>query len=127
MFIWTQEIEIIEENSITLKNGSKIQIENKNKNLLTEEPLTWSELQMKWAQNVATDIIDVLHENNVRLTDIWLIMNLVNDIISGKNDEALASAFWKDNLDVISNIFWSNENLASIAVRNIRMKDIFKS
>jgi hypothetical protein len=35
--------------------------------------------------------------------------------------------FWKEKLNVLSTVFGSNENLDSLAVRNIRIKDIFKS
>jgi hypothetical protein len=50
---------------------------------------------MNWSQMVAKEIIDVYHSNNVRLTDINLINNLVNDIITGKNDEAIVNAIRK--------------------------------
>jgi hypothetical protein len=61
------------------------------------------------------------------LTDINLIMDTLSWIISWKNDEAVSNAFWKEKLDTISNIFGSDQNLASLAVRNIRVNDIFKS
>ena len=57
---------------------------------------------MNWSQMVAKEIIDVYHSNNVRLTDINLINNLVNDIITGKNDEAIVNVFGKEKLDTIS-------------------------
>ena len=80
---------------------------------------------MKFASVVAKQIIDVLYENNVRLTDINLIINTVNDTLSNKNDEAIVKSFWKESLENISEIFWANEKIASLSVRNIRIKDIF--
>ena len=127
MYFWTQEIESIDWNIVTFKDWQTLEIEEKNKELFTEDPITGSDLQMNWSQMVAKEIIDVYHSNNVRLTDINLINNLVNDIITGKNDEAIVNVFGKENLDIISWIFGATEKLASISSRNIRIKDIFKS
>jgi len=127
MYLWTQEIETIDWNIVTFKDWQTLEIEEQNKELFTEEPTTGSELQMNWASMVAKQIVDVYHTNNVRLTDINLINSMVNDIIDAKNDEAIVEAFWKENLDTISGIFGSEEKLATISSRNIRIKDIFKS
>jgi hypothetical protein len=124
MYFWTKEIESINDNIVTFKDETTIEIVEKNKELFTENAITASELQTKWATIVAKQIVDVLHDNNVRLTDINYIINLVNDIISWKNDEAIVKAFWKENLDNITSIF-GGEKIPSLAVRNIRMKDIF--
>lgn len=127
MYFGSQEIESVDNNTVTLKNGFVIEVTDKNKELFTEEPLGGSELQHKWATMVAKDVIDVLHTNNVRLTDINLVMNIVQDTISGKNDEAIATAFGREKLNTLSEIFGATENLASLSVRNIQMKDIFNS
>lgn len=125
MYFGSQEIESIDNNIVTLKNWDTIEIEEKNKQLFTEELTTGSELQHKWSTMIAKEIIDVLHANNVRLTDINYIINIVNDIITGKNEEAVVNAFGKEKLDTITSIFGWDEKLPSLAVRNIRMKDIF--
>jgi len=127
MYFWTQEIDKIDNNIVTLKNGSTITVEEKNKELFTEKASTASELQEKWSTAVAKEIIDVLHSNNVRLTDINWIITLVNDIVWKKNEEAVANAFGRDNLDVLTNIFGAEKAIPELAVRNIRIKDIFKS
>jgi len=127
MYLWTQEIETIDWSIVTFKDWQTLEIEEQNKELFTEEPTTGSDLQMNWASMVAKQIVDVYHTNNVRLTDINLINSMVNDIIAAKNDEAIVEAFWKENLDTISGIFGSEEKLATISSRNIRIKDIFKS
>jgi hypothetical protein len=124
MYFWTKEIESINDNLVTFKDETTIEIVEKNKELFTENAITASELQTKWASIVAKQIVDVLHDNNVRLTDINYIINLVNDIITWKNDEAIVKAFWKENLDNITSIF-GGEKIPSLAARNIRMKDIF--
>ena len=105
MYFGSQEIESVDNNTVALKNGFVIEVTDKNKELFTEEPLGGSELQHKWATMVAKDVIDVLHTNNVRLTDINLVMNLVQDTIAGKNDEAITTAFGRDKLNTLSEIF----------------------
>jgi hypothetical protein len=127
MFIGTQEIESVDGNIVTLKTGEQIEVTDKNKSLFTEEAITGSDIVEKWAKSVAQEIVDVLFENNVRLTDINMIINFVNDIISGKNDEAVAKAFGEEKLSVLSKIMGAEKSLPSLNVRNIRMKDIFNS
>lgn len=124
MYFWTKEIESINDNIVTFKDGSTIEIVEKNKELFTQEPITASDLQHKWSTIVAKDIVDTFYNNNVRLTDINYIMNLVNDIITWKNDEAITKAFGEEKLNTITSIFWG-EKIPSLAVRNIRIKDIF--
>lgn len=127
MYFGSLEIETINDDNVVLKNWATIEITEKNKKLFTEEAITGSELQVKFANLVASDIVDVLFANNVRLTDIWLIFNSVNDIITGKNEEVIVNKFWKEKLDNLSEIFGANEKLASISSRNIRIKDIFNT
>lgn len=51
-------------------------------------------------------------------------MNIVNDIITWKNDEAVVRVFGKEKLDNLTWVFgW--EKIPSLWVRNIRMSDIF--
>lgn len=127
MYLGTQEISTIEWNLVTFTNWNTFEITEKNKELITEEAITWSEFQEKWAKQVAIQIIDLYFQNNVRLVDINLINSFVWDIINNKNDETLVNLLWKEKLDTISNIMWAKESLASLAVRNIRVKDIFNS
>jgi len=127
MYLGTQEIDIVKDNIITFKNGQTLQIEEKNKKLFTDEAITASELQDKMQDIIAEDIIEVLKSHNARLIDFNAIVNLINETINAKNEEAVANVFWKEKLNVLSTVFGSNENLDSLAVRNIRIKDIFKS
>ncbi len=126
MYFGSKEIETVNENIVTFKDGYTMEIVEKNKQLFTETPLSGSELQQKWSAIAAREIIDVLVSNNVRITDINFVMNLVSDIITGKNDEAIANAFGKEKLDTTACVFGANERIATLAVRNIQMKDIFK-
>jgi hypothetical protein len=127
MYFWTQEIETINDNTITLKNWVTVEIEEKNKKLFTEEPITGSELQVKMNNIIATEIVDVLFSNNARLVDINQILWAVNEIVTSKQEEAIVDKFWKEKLDAISEIFWANEKIASLSVRSIRIKDIFNT
>ena len=70
-----------------------MEVTDKNKELFTEEQISGSDLQTRFAQAIAKDIIDVLALHNARLTDLNLVMNIVNDIITGKNEEAVVKAF----------------------------------
>jgi len=125
MYFWTKEIKSIDWDIVTLSDWNQIQIEEKNKELFTEEAITASDLQANWIKLIAKDVVDALHSNNARLIDIDNVFTSVRDIINWENEKSLAKLIWKDKLNVLSTIFWSEENLDSLAVRNIRMKDIF--
>jgi uncharacterized protein YejL (UPF0352 family) len=93
MYLGTQEIDIVKDNIITFKNGQTLQIEEKNKKLFTDEAITASELQDKMQDIIAEDIIEVLKSHNARLIDFNAIVNLINETINAKNEEAVANVF----------------------------------
>jgi len=127
MYFGTQEIETVDNNTVTFKNGSSIEITNKNKELFTEEPMTGSDIQMESAKAIMKSMIEAATLHNPRLVDMNLALNLLQETLANKNDEALVKAFGKDKLDTLASIYGASEKLASISVRSIRLNDIFNS
>lgn len=127
MFIGNLEIESIEGNVVTLKNGSTVEITEKNKALFTDSATTGSDLQERFAKAVVKDVIDAYHAHNVRLVDIGFIQQLVTDAIHAKNDETLVNAMGRKKLEAVSEIFGATEKADGNTVRNIRIRDIFTS
>ena len=164
MFFGNSEIESIVDGIATLKDGWQISLTEKNKDLLTEESTTGSELQFKWCMQVANeifsslgkisylsekenddqrkkaivDLIDILHTNDVRITDIDLIFDVVQweikmlyskvqETIQSKENEKLVEFFGKDKLSTIAKAFWANEDISDTSVRSVRMKDFFNT
>lgn len=153
MYFGTIEIDSIENGIATLKNGEQIAVTDKNKNLFTEAPIDGSELQTKWVQEVANEIlavlpknlasesitgklVDILVDHNVRLVDIskvWdtifsFILNIKGELdatIEVKNNETIVNALGKEKLESVSKIFGAKENAPSNTIRNIRISDIF--
>jgi hypothetical protein len=153
MYFGTLEIDSIENGMALLKNGEKIAVTDKNKNLFTEAPIDGSELQNKWVQMVANEIlavlpkdlasesitgklVDILVEHNVRLVDIskvWdtifsFLLNIKGELdatIEVKNNETIVNALGKEKLDSVSKIFGAKDNAPSNTIRNIRISDIF--
>lgn len=153
MYFGVLEIESVENDVVTLKNGDKIEITDKNKELFTEEPLDGSSLQEKMVKIVAEEfkqvifsedtqeektrkLVDILFGNNLRLVDISQVWEVVfSDMMSVKtaldftielkNNETLVNALGKDKLDTFSRIFGAKDNAPSNSIRQVRMKDIF--
>jgi hypothetical protein len=153
MYFGSLEIDSIENGTALLKNGERVSVTDKNKNLFTEAPIDGSELQTKWTQQVANEIlavlpkdlasesitgklVDILVENNVRLVDIskvWdtifsFLLNIKGELdatIEVKNNEAIVNALGKDKLDSVSKLFGAKDNAPSNTIRNIRISDIF--
>lgn len=153
MYFGVSEIESIEKDIVTLKNGDNIEITDKNKSLFTAEPITGSELQEKMVKIVAEEfkpiifsednqeektrkLVDILFANNLRLVDISQVWEVIfSDMMSVKtaldftielkNNETIVNALGKDKLDIFSRIFGAKDNAPSNSIRNVRTKDIF--
>lgn len=151
MYLGTAEIESIDKNTVTLKNGDVIEITNKS--LFTDCETTGSGLQekmikeaseaIKKALNEPKDeqakiIIDILAEHNIRLVDISIVWDvifsgilevksIVDTTIEAKNNETIVNAIGKEKLDAFSRIFGATENAPNNSIRQIRMKDIFNN
>ena len=125
MYFGSLEIESVEGNLVTLKNGTSLEVTEKNKELFTEEAITWTDLQDKWQKSVVPGIVDLLAEYNVRLADINAIFQLVGQTIQSKNEEALVKAFGKEKLGALASVFGASSDVAELNSRSIRVKDIF--
>lgn len=128
MYFGSKEIESVNDNVITFKDGNTLAIEEKNKNLFTEEPMDASKLQTFWNMVVAKEIAEVIMDNNVRISDVSNIFGLVNQIIEEKHNERLSELIGKDKLDTLARVFGTeNDVVASLSVRNIRAKDLLSN
>lgn len=164
MFFWSKEIEKVDWNIVSFKDGTTVQIEESNKELFTEEAITGSQLQTKlinflsknlfkalsqvdyvWnddadesRKKIIIDMMNVIIDNNVRITDIFLafklmtyeleaIINSVNETITAKDDESRIQSIGEQKLINISELFGATEKVPSILARNIRIKDLFNS
>lgn len=127
MYFGAAKIKEITGNIAMLESGDLLELTDKNKELITESPLTGSALQEAMAMQVAKQIIDVLHANNVRLVDIQLINNFVNDIVMHRNEERMAELMGKQKLDTLATAFGATENAPGNSVRNIRFQDVFNA
>ena len=128
MYFGSKEIESVNDNVITFKDGNTLTIEEKNKNLFTEEPMDASKLQTFWNMAVAKEIAEVIMDNNVRISDVSNIFGLVNQIIEEKHNERLSELIGKDKLDTLARVFGTeNDVVASLSVRNIRAKDLLSN
>jgi len=124
MFFWSEEVVSIEKSNIVLKNGEKIRFNKHLEELLTVEPIDWSQLQWRWTRLVSDNIIDLLKKYDVRLNDIWMIFQLVEWSIKETEDEAIACLIWKQKLNTLAKVFGAG-NVKGLETRNIRIKDIF--
>lgn len=127
MFIGNLKIASIDGSTVTFKDGSTVELTEKNKELLTEKASTGSDLQERMAKAVVKDVIDVYYAHNVRLVDIGFIQQLVTNVVQAKQDQTLVDAIGRKKLEALSKVFGATGNADGNTVRNIRMRDTFTS
>jgi len=110
MFIGNLEIESIDGSTVTFKDGSTVELTEKNKALVTETASTGSDLQERMAKAVVKDVIDVYYAHNVRLVDIGFIQQLVIDVVQAKQDQTLVDAIGRKKLEALSKVFGATGN-----------------
>jgi hypothetical protein len=126
MYFGVKEIESVVDNVITFKDGTTLLIEEKNKSLMTDEPMEASQLQTFWRMSVAQEIFDVLIVNNVRMSDIQAIFQYTTEKVEEKYNEGVSRLIGKDKLDVLARAFGTKEEVVpALSAHNVRIKDLF--
>ena len=93
MFIGTREIEKIEDGIVFFVDGGKTKYTDKAlEYVVTKEAIDDSELQMLTVDSVATDILKVLEEHDIRFFDINMIMQKVKWSCDSYTDRMMAKA-----------------------------------
>lgn len=126
MFYWKNEIESVEGTTVTFTDGTSLIIEEKNKVLFTDEPMDADKLTTFWNMNIAKEIVDVLIDHNIVMSDFERILGYVRQTIEEKNNSGLVAKIGKEKLDVLARVYGATGEVSdNVSVQCIRAKDLF--